>query len=61
MPFLASLGHLTSLGRENSVLREAEAETRRTLKAVRATDRLIDRIAYQLYGLTDEEIAVVEG
>jgi hypothetical protein len=26
-----------------------------------ATDRLIDRIVYRLYGLTDEEIAVVEG
>ena len=26
-----------------------------------ATDRLIDQIVYLLYGLTDEEIAVVEG
>lgn len=26
-----------------------------------ATDRLIDQIVYQLYGLTDEEIAIVEG
>jgi len=26
-----------------------------------ATDRLIDRIVYRLYGLTEEEIAVVEG
>jgi hypothetical protein len=26
-----------------------------------ATDRLIDRVVYQLYGLSDEEIAVVEG
>ena len=26
-----------------------------------ATDRLIDRVVYQLYGLTEEEIAVVEG
>ena len=25
------------------------------------TDRLIDQIVYQLYGLTDEEIAIVEG
>jgi hypothetical protein len=31
------------------------------LKDIKATDRLIDRIVYQLYGLTDEEIAVVEG
>ena len=26
-----------------------------------ATDRLIDLIVYQLYGLTEEEVAVVEG
>ena len=26
-----------------------------------ATDALIDRIVYQLYGLTEEEIAIVEG
>ncbi len=26
-----------------------------------ATDRLIDQVVYLLYGLTDEEIAVVEG
>jgi len=25
------------------------------------TDRLIDQVVYQLYGLTEEEIAVVEG
>ena len=25
-----------------------------------ATDRLIDRLVYDLYGLTDEEIAIVE-
>ena len=26
-----------------------------------ATDRKIDRLIYQLYGLTEEEIAIVEG
>ena len=31
------------------------------LKDIEATDRLIDRIVYQLYGLTEEEIEVVEG
>jgi hypothetical protein len=25
------------------------------------TDREIDRLVYELYGLTDEEIAIVEG
>ena len=28
---------------------------------IEATDRLIDQIVYELYGLTDEEIEVVEG
>jgi hypothetical protein len=32
------------------------------LKAkIAATDRLIDLIVYRLYGLTEEEVAVVEG
>jgi len=31
------------------------------LDRIAATDRLIDQIVYRLYGLTDEEIAVVEG
>ena len=26
-----------------------------------ATDRQIDRLVYELYGLTDEEIRIVEG
>ncbi len=28
---------------------------------IAATDRQIDRLVYELYGLTDEEIAIVEG
>jgi len=28
---------------------------------IEATDRQIDRLVYELYGLTDEEIAIVEG
>ena len=40
---------------------ETSMETLRPLLArIEATDRLIDRIVYQLYGLTKEEIAVVE-
>ena len=30
-------------------------------RQIEATDRQIDRLVYELYGLTDEEIAVVEG
>ena len=31
------------------------------LDRIHQTDRLIDKIVYQLYGLTEEEIRVVEG
>jgi len=30
-------------------------------RQIEATDREIDRLVYELYGLTDDEIAVVEG
>jgi hypothetical protein len=30
-------------------------------RQIEATDREIDRLVYELYGLTDEEIAIVEG
>jgi len=41
---------------------DASMEALRPLLArIEATDRLIDRVVYQLYGLTDKEIAVVEG
>jgi len=41
---------------------EASVETLRPLEdALEKTDRLIDQIVYALYGLTDEEIAIVEG
>ncbi|GFO96781.1 hypothetical protein ig2599ANME_0971 [groundwater metagenome] len=31
------------------------------LKRIEATDELIDKIVYKLYGLTEEEIKIVEG
>ena len=43
---------------------EYEASLARLLplkERLRATDRLIDLIVYRLYGLTEEEVAVVEG
>jgi hypothetical protein len=30
-------------------------------RQIAATDRQIDRLVYELYGLTEEEIAIVEG
>jgi hypothetical protein len=41
---------------------EISTETLHPLLArIEATDQLIDQTVYQLYGLTEEEIAVVEG
>jgi len=30
-------------------------------RQIDATDQQIDKLVYELYGLTDEEIAIVEG
>ncbi len=41
----------------------SNAAHERTLieRRIEATDRAIDRLVYELYGLTAEEIAIVEG
>ncbi len=39
---------------------EALSELRPLCKRIRETDELIDQIVYRLYGLTEEEISVVE-
>jgi len=60
------------IGKVNVVGREASERIRREYQAsvgklqpllahIAATDRLIDLIVYRLYGLTEEEVAVVEG
>ena len=36
------------------------ADKQRLQRAVAATDRKIDALAYELYGLTEEEIQIVE-
>ena len=59
--YLFSDHYLNELLPRQAVWREAEAKAQQALEAIMPTDRLIDRIVFQLYGLTDEEIAVVEG
>jgi type II restriction/modification system DNA methylase subunit YeeA len=39
----------------------SDAERAALENAIRKTDRDIDQLVYQLYGLTPEEIALVEG
>ncbi len=38
-----------------------EHEKNLLTRQIAATDRQIDRLVYELYGLTEEEIAIVEG
>jgi hypothetical protein len=40
---------------------KSDADKTRLERAVKTTDRKIDALVYELYGLTDEEIKVVEG
>jgi hypothetical protein len=44
-----------------TVLDELQAEIADRSARIQATDQIIDQIVYRLYGLSDEEIAVVEG
>jgi hypothetical protein len=47
----------------NKRLQDARLEQEKTLlsRQIEATDAAIDTLVYELYGLTDEEIAIVEG
>ena len=42
-------------------LEELQGELAAVRTRIERTDRLIDQVVYRLYGLTEEEIAVVEG
>jgi len=44
-----------------AVYRKYHPAYRDLVARIQATDRLIDQIVYKLYGLTEEEIAIVEG
>ena len=46
---------------ESEQVARAPQELGCTNRDVASTDRAIDRLVYELYGLTDEEIKIVEG
>ncbi len=54
-------GKITNLADLVGVYRKYTPEVRALKERIAATDRLIDAVVYRLYGLTDEEIAIVEG
>jgi hypothetical protein len=47
----------------NKIVQDATLDHEKTLlqRQIEATDAAIDKLVYELYGLTDEEIAIVEG
>jgi hypothetical protein len=47
----------------NKKLQDARLEQEKTMlsRQIEATDAAIDKLVYELYGLTKEEIAIVEG
>ena len=47
----------------NKKLQDAKLEQEKTLlsRQIEATDAAIDKLVYELYGLTEEEIKIVEG
>jgi hypothetical protein len=47
----------------NKRLQDASTDHEKTLlqRQIEATDASIDKLVYELYGLTDEEIGIVEG
>jgi len=55
------LGHKSNMARSIKVYRERQPLIAELDARIAATDLLIDQIVYRLYGLTPEEIAVVEG
>jgi hypothetical protein len=55
------VGRVANLSDLVGIYRRHHPEVRALLQRIAATDWLIDQMVYQLYGLTEEEIAVVEG
>ncbi|HSH80760.1 MAG TPA: hypothetical protein VLA19_19705 [Herpetosiphonaceae bacterium] len=53
--------HIDSLADLVRVYRKRQPTIAALDHRLSATDRLIDRIVYALYGLSDDEIAIVEG
>jgi len=57
------VAHVTQMLDLNKKLQDARLEQERTMlsRQIEATDSAIDKLVYELYGLTEEEVKVVEG
>lgn len=59
---VALVEEMLRLKREHAAAEAAKEDRRHALaRQIQRTDRDIDALVYQLYGLTEEEIAIVEG
>jgi hypothetical protein len=56
-----NLGPVANMSELVAVYEKHRAPLAPLMRRIQRTDWLIDQVVYQLYGLTDEEIAVVEG
>ena len=56
----ALVGKVQGLNDQVGIYRKHHFTYRELIACIEATDRLIDQIVYKLYGLTDEEIAIIE-
>ena len=55
------LGNVADMSALVAVYKQYRQELAPLMRTIQRTDWLIDQVVYQLYGLTDEEIAIVEG
>jgi hypothetical protein len=51
---------MLTLHQQSAAAKTPDAQAR-SQRQIDATDRHIDRLVYELYGLTEEEIKIVEG
>ena len=58
-PFIKLVDQMLSLNKELQKTR-TEADRQIIQRQITATDKQIDRLVYDLYGLTEEEIKIVE-
>jgi hypothetical protein len=56
-----NLGQVANMSALVGVYAQYHAQLAPVMQRIQRTDWLIDQVVYQLYGLTEEEIAVVEG
>jgi hypothetical protein len=55
-PFVSIVDKILSITKDNDYLQNPRKQAQ-----VKVYEREIDQMVYELYGLTDEEIAIVEG